>query len=220
MGTIVPFHTRASAGHRSGLNSSRRTPVAVSIRSTNSAGTPFFERRSQYQTCDCVVPMHFAKCSWPPAIAHALFNALVDMPASYADLGETQPAKLCGTPDLIFGSQFRMRPVDKRAFGDRVRSRRVRLGIPSQRFLGEMIGVPQQTIGNIENGTVERPRFMRELSHALATSDEWLLWGEGPEDVGTRVIYSDDQILALIQAVSQDKRRIVLRIIESLAGAA
>ncbi len=56
-------HTKASSdgsGKMSDRSSWRETPVFCSMRRQNSAGTPFFDFSSQYQICDCVVPMRSA----------------------------------------------------------------------------------------------------------------------------------------------------------------
>jgi len=106
MGVIIRFprHTLASMGHKSGRNSVREIPVSRSMGSTNSAGTPRFDRVSQYQTCDCVVPMRSAKGFCPPAKSHARLSASVDMGAYYPNLCELQPKNLCATTNRNFGS--------------------------------------------------------------------------------------------------------------------
>jgi SOS-response transcriptional repressor LexA len=71
--------------------------------------------------------------------------------------------------------------VDKKAFGARVTQRRVALGI-SQTALAESVGMKQQGIVSIESGHVERPRKLRELAAALKTTEQWLLWHQGPQD--------------------------------------
>ncbi len=75
-----------------------------------------------------------------------------------------------------------MTSVDKKAFGARVAQRRMKLGL-SQQALADLVGMRQQGIVSIEAGHVERPRLMRELAAALHTSDAWLLWRDGHEDV-------------------------------------
>ena len=72
-------------------------------------------------------------------------------------------------------------------YGERVRARRVELGL-SQGELAKLIGAKNQsTIGNIENrnGT---SRYTLKLSHALKVRYEWLETGMGekelPEDAG------------------------------------
>lgn len=64
---------------------------------------------------------------------------------------------------------------------DRVRQRREALGI-SQSAVAREVGVKQQAVAKIEAGTVERPRFLLELAHALKTTQEWLLDGTGQEE--------------------------------------
>ena len=75
-----------------------------------------------------------------------------------------------------------MTNVDKKAFGARVAARRMKLGL-SQQALADLVGMKQQGIVSIEAGHVERPRLLRELAAALHTSDAWLLWRDGHEDV-------------------------------------
>src|ERR1700676_4002735 len=113
--------TPSTTGHKSGRNSLLETPVSLSIGSTNSAGTPRLDRVSQYQTCDCVVPMRSAKGFWPPAKSHARLSASsLDMAASYPNLGKLQPKNLSGTANLNFGRLEPMKEVDPIKFGKRV----------------------------------------------------------------------------------------------------
>lgn len=74
-----------------------------------------------------------------------------------------------------------MRAVDKRAFGERVQKRRETLGL-TQTDLATKVGMKQQGVDAIEHGVVERPRLMREIAAALRTTEQWLLWEEGPAD--------------------------------------
>lgn len=189
-GVAVPSDHAASPENRSGLSSARGTPVARSIDSTNSAGTPRLERVSQYQTCDCVVPMRFASGACPPASSQARRRALVDMSPTYQELGKNQPNSLCATDYLSFGSFLPMgkkkkptRTPDPVAVGRRVRKRREALGL-SQPQLAAITPYVQQGIGGIEKGTTKRLRYGSELAEALHTTERWLLWEEGPEVVG------------------------------------
>lgn len=75
-----------------------------------------------------------------------------------------------------------MRRVDKGAFGARVSVRRAAKGL-SQTALAQRVGMKQQGIVSIEKGEVARPRLLRELALALDTTEQWLLWKEGPEVV-------------------------------------
>lgn len=75
-----------------------------------------------------------------------------------------------------------MEPVDKIAFGKRVAHRR-QLLFPSAKALADAVGMKQQGIDSIEQGKVGRPRLLRELASALKTTEEWLLWQRGPEQV-------------------------------------
>lgn len=149
-GIILPFrrHARArssSSAHRSGRNSDRDTPVSRSIGRTNSAGTPFFERSSQYQTCDCVVPMRSASCFCPPASLHARRSASFDMQAEYPKLGKAQQKNLWRTSYLTFGSGTDMTNVDPKALGARLCARR------------ELRGHTQDSLARAGNGLFPSP---------------------------------------------------------------
>lgn len=77
-----------------------------------------------------------------------------------------------------------MKPVDKAAFGRRVAARRDELKL-SQGQLAELVGMGQQGIDAIEQGRVARPRMLRELATTLKTTERWLLWREGPQELAT-----------------------------------
>jgi transcriptional regulator with XRE-family HTH domain len=218
VGNIIPFrHAPApSTDQRSGRSSVRGTPVSRSIGSTNSAGTPLLERTSQYQTCDCVVPIRSASCFWPPAALHARRSASFDMPAQYPNLGKAQQKNLCRTGYLTFGNWAGMRTVDPKALGARLFARREGRG-HTQDSLARAIGMKQQGVDNIEKGKVRRPRLIREIAAELGTSQEWLLWAEGPEAVDdTQLI----EIMELLRAATPGKRRAVIRILRHPAGRA
>ncbi|WP_170149843.1 XRE family transcriptional regulator [Rhodoplanes roseus] len=83
--------------------------------------------------------------------------------------------------DRNFGIGWAMKIVDRAAFGRRVASRRAKLKM-SQAALAEAVGMKQQGIVAIEHGDVSRPRMLREIAAALRTTQEWLLWEDGPEE--------------------------------------
>lgn len=61
-----------------------------------------------------------------------------------------------------------------RVIPDRVAGRREELKL-SQAQLGELAGVTQQAIQQLEDGKIARPRKLREIAHALKVSPDWLL---------------------------------------------
>lgn len=219
MGDVVRLHAGASAGHKSGRSSSRGIPVSRSIGSTNSAGTPRLDLVSQYETICCLVPMRSAKGFCPPATSQARRNASLDMGAPYPILGEKQPKNQCATGNLLFGIPSPMEMDDPVAFARRIVARRSALGM-SQADLRKALGVPQQTLGNWERGKVKRARMLLELSEALATTPQWLLRGEGPESVGAVTEHAEKEITETIQEISEDNRKILLRVARKLRGAA
>lgn len=210
-------HVRASAGHKSGRKSDLGIPVACSIDKTNSAGTPLLERVSQYQTCDCVVPIRSAKGFCPPATSQARFKASLDMAPGYLNLGDVQQKNLCMTPYLSFGNLGAMKKVvDKKAFGERVTRRRTKLGL-SQGEVAKAVGMKQQGVQNIEAGIVARPRAMMELAAILETTEKWLLWKEGPEELRKRASSAElKEIQETYQTLSGSARAIALRFFRSL----
>lgn len=67
-------------------------------------------------------------------------------------------------------------------YGERVRARRMELGM-SQADLAKLIGAKyQSTIGNIENRNGSS-RYTLELARALRVSYEWLETGEGEKEI-------------------------------------
>ena len=66
------------------------------------------------------------------------------------------------------------------SFNERVRQRRIELGL-SQAELGKMAGVPQSTIGQIENGRNKSSTKILELANTLQTSVEYLIEGVKPK---------------------------------------
>lgn len=217
MGKVIRFHearaSAASGGYKSGRSSSLGTPVSRSIGRTNSAGTPRLDFSSQYQTCDCVVPIRSAKGFCPPARSHARLSASVDMGPEYRNFGDLQQKSLLETIYRNFGSLPPMkRKVNKAEFGGRVARRRRKLGL-SQTEVGIAIGMKQQGIDSIESGKVSRPRLLRELAAALQTTEEWLLWGEGEEESPEP---DRDEALAILRRLKPARRKLALRMLKAM----
>lgn len=91
--------------------------------------------------------------------------------------------------------------------GARVRTLREEKGWSQSELAAKISGVKQQSIDQLEQGKVSRPRFLPELAEALQTNLPWLLTGEGergaarPARMDTQV---DNALLAdVIVAVEQ-----------------
>lgn len=151
---------------------------------TNSAGTPFFDRASQYQTWDCVVPIWSAKGFWPPATSQARANASRDMTPYYPKLGISQPKNLSRSAYLKFDSADGMEKIDAKAYGRRVKQRREDLGL-TQEELAAQSGQSQSNIDWIEAGRPKKPeKTALALIGPLMTSVDWLLHERGPKHIG------------------------------------
>jgi transcriptional regulator with XRE-family HTH domain len=173
------------------------------------------ERVSQYQTCDCDVPILSAKGFCPPAISQAsLSGALVFIRPPYPDLGKSQPRNLSGTHDPRLGKFPAVPKVDKVAFGKRVLERRKKIGISAAK-LAEAVGMKQQGIANIEKGIVERPRRLMELARALETTEDWLLYREGPEILKPATPL--EEMMTLVHNVPPGKEGLAIQFLRSLS---
>jgi len=84
----------------------------------------------------------------------------------------------------------------------RVRQRRIEMGL-SQADLAQAVGVKQQNIQQLEDGTVSRPRYMHELANALNVDLGWLLTGQ-TQRAGDGSTASDtpEQAIAALLAVA------------------
>lgn len=214
-------HVRASetsTGQMSGRNSDLDTPVSRSIGRTNSAGTPRLDRVSQYQTCDCVVPIRSAKGFCPPAASHARFSAsVVDMSARYPDLGRNQPKNLWTTTNRKIGSfpPMDQQEIDPKEFGRRVRERRKELRM-SQEDLASRSGQSQSNVGWIEQGKAKKPKQQAlDLVEPLRTSVDWLLYGTGQRETGLRLM-SEEEVLEIYRGFAADEREQVSEMFSKL----
>jgi len=102
-----------------------------------------------------------------------------------------------------------MKAVDPKALGARLCARREKRG-HTQDSLARAIGMKQQGVDNIEKGKVRRPRLIREIAAELGTSQEWLLWKEGPEEVDNTELL---EIIELLKLATPGKRRAVMRVL-------
>ncbi len=87
---------------------------------------------------------------------------------------------------LVLNQQGNLNPSDTRFFvmnelKDRVLKRRKILGL-TQQELAKKAGVKQQSIQQLEDGLVKRPRYLLELSSALDCDPGWLSSGKGTAD--------------------------------------
>jgi DNA-binding XRE family transcriptional regulator len=89
---------------------------------------------------------------------------------------------------------------------DRVRECRIAAGL-SQAELGKRIGVSQQTIQKIENGTTQNPRYVVEIALVLKKSPQYLKGlSNDPEPGPTK-----DDLKAAIEDLPQEEVAAVLR---------
>lgn len=74
-------------------------------------------------------------------------------------------------------------PHRKSGLGARVRQLREERGWSQNDLAAQLPGVKQQSVDQLENGKVGRPRFLPELATVLRTSVQWLLTGDGQPNV-------------------------------------
>ena len=106
-----------------------------------------------------------------------------------------------------------MAKPDKQGLGERVKKRREHLNL-SQVWLARAVGMKQQGIVNIEKGLVERPRKLLELAAALHTSQEWLLYAQGPESVTK--IDPIEELVSLARTVNPEQLGAVIQFLRTL----
>ena len=170
---------------------------------------------SQYQTCDCVVPIRSAKGFCPPTFWHARRSAdCDDMTPEYPNLGQLQPKNLCKQTHVKLGTYEGMRApmIDPAAFGRRVRERRDELGW-SQGRLAKESGQSQSNVGWIELGNAKDPEKQAlKLARALHLHVDWLLYGTGPRETA-RPLPSPKDFAALYAEMPDEAKAEMLRII-------
>ena len=87
------------------------------------------------------------------------------------------------------------------SFNERVRQRRLELGL-SQAELGRLAGVPQSTIGQIENGRNKISTKILELANALQTTAEYLVNGAKSKAQGLSNITATGFHLSRVPVIS------------------
>ena len=66
--------------------------------------------------------------------------------------------------------------------GTRIKNQRLKLGF-SQAGLADQVGLTQQTLQKIENGTTKNPRRIEEIAKFLKCTPEYLQFGVGSEEI-------------------------------------
>ncbi len=177
------------------------------------------ERISQYQTCDCVVPMRSAKDFWLPARSHARRRASEDMALEYPDLGKSQPKNLWATRNLKIG---KFQPVDdqgKQAFARRLQERMDEIPIGQselQRALGYKSG--NSVVHNWLEGHMPRADRLDQLAEILGVNLKWLHYGKGPKLLADAEEIDEAKIAAVIQKLTPDRRKFLMRLAKKMAA--
>ncbi len=104
----------------------------------------------------------------------------------------------------------------KSGLGARVRQLREERGWSQNDLAAQLPGVKQQSVDQLENGKVARPRFLPELATALSTSVQWLLTGEGQsvqkksaaQDASLDTELLRDVVVAVEHVLEQHKTKI------------
>jgi transcriptional regulator with XRE-family HTH domain len=90
------------------------------------------------------------------------------------------------------------------SLGERIKQLRKKAGL-SQGDIGKIVGVPYQSIQNVELGRVKRPRFIIQLAEALNTSIDYLITGS--ENDGAKSVLKDINIIGVDKHVEQNLER-------------
>jgi transcriptional regulator with XRE-family HTH domain len=103
----------------------------------------------------------------------------------------------------------------KHGIGARVRQLREERGWSQVELASHLPGVKQQSVDQLEQGKVSRPRFLPELATAFSTSVQWLLTGEGAKnqkktlsDTALDIELLRDVVAAVEHVVGQSKTKI------------
>ncbi len=107
----------------------------------------------------------------------------------------------------------------KNGLGARVRKLREERGWSQNDLAAQLPGVKQQSVDQLENGKVARPRFLPELAMALCTSVQWLLTGDGEvaaqkkltshaHDGSVDVVLLRDVVVAVEHVLEQHKAKV------------
>lgn len=101
--------------------------------------------------------------------------------------------------------------------GQRIKARRIQLGMSRQADLGALVGLDQSTISDIENGARFRVQYVMPFARALRWSPEQLLEGKaGP------VVYMTDEVRKLVDVCTNlgaEDMATLIRIAEAMRNA-
>lgn len=108
-----------------------------------------------------------------------------------------------------------MANTKKNGIGARVRQLREERGWSQTDLAAQLPGVKQQSVDQLEQGKVSRPRFLPELAQVFSTSVQWLLTGDGPKtqkrpasDTAVDAELLRDVVIAVENVLEQRKTKI------------
>lgn len=104
---------------------------------------------------------------------------------------------------LVFSFVIQMSSAPKNSLGSRVRRLRLEKGWSQSDLAGRLPDVRQQSIDQLEQDKVVRPRFLPELAKILGTTPEWLLSGEGNREPAQKAQTNMKLLRDIIHVVGQ-----------------
>ena len=95
--------------------------------------------------------------------------------------------------------------------GTRIRRLRKALGMDRQAQLSELVGITQSTLSDIESKNKDfSAQVLYKFASALMCSPEYIMTGEGEEDVGSY------ELMAIYKSITPDEREMLLKMARGL----
>lgn len=99
-----------------------------------------------------------------------------------------------------------------KTIGERIRARRKAQGIARQADLGELIGIDQSVVSDIERGAGFGASVLMSLCDVLSTTPEYIMEGSERDDAG------EHEVIAIYRRLDTSTRVALLAMARGLAG--
>lgn len=109
-----------------------------------------------------------------------------------------------------------MKRADRTEFARRL-DRRMRALRVTQSALARVLETKQSTVKNWLEGHIPRPDVLDQLVEALSTSRDWLLYGEGSEEISGTPI-DEARVNALLKKIEPAQKKFLVKMLEKMAA--